>query len=241
MLVRPESEEKLEALVAKGDTPVVRATIDDWQALAQTQVALDAYRAALEQGTLEDVEAFTDGLAALPDESLGRAWVDASRLSDDLGQLVEQAGTELDLGFEWLSAALSAEDDGLLLTMGLRMPGGGDSSYEPVLLRLRPPRPSRSSPSAGRRRSSTASRARWMSTSCHESSRSCRDLARRRARRLAGRAWSARSPERRAHPRGDARARPAGPGRGVETLDRLAGGWASARSPAPRAESKFAA
>jgi hypothetical protein len=116
----------------------VRATVDDWQALAQTQVVLDAYRAALEKGTLEDVNAFTDGFAALPDESLGRAWVDMSRLSEDLGQLVEQAGTELDLGLEWLSAALSAEDDGLLLTMGLRVPGGGDSSYEPELLRRVP-------------------------------------------------------------------------------------------------------
>jgi hypothetical protein len=138
VLVRPESSEKLDALVAKGDQPVVRATVDDWQALAQTQVALDAYRAALEKGRLEDVDAFTDGFAALPDESLGRAWVDMSRLSEDLGQLVEQAGTELDLGLEWLSAALSAEDDGLLLTMGLRVPGGGDSSYEPELLRRVP-------------------------------------------------------------------------------------------------------
>lgn len=138
VLVRPESEEKLDALVAKSDTPVVRASVDDWQALAQTQAAIDAYRAALERGTLEDVDAFTDGFAALPDESLGRAWVDTSRLSEDLGQLVEEAGTELDLGFEWLSAALSAEDDGLLLTMGLRAPGGADSSYEPELLRRVP-------------------------------------------------------------------------------------------------------
>ena len=138
VLVRPESSEKLDALVAKGDTPVARATVDDWQALAQTQSALDAYRAALEKGTLEDVPTFSDGFAALPDESLGRAWVDTSRLSEDLGQLVEQAGTELDLGLEWLSAALSAEDDGLLLTMGLRVPGGADTSFEPELLRRVP-------------------------------------------------------------------------------------------------------
>ena len=63
--------------------------------------------------------------------------MDTSRLSEDLGQLVEQAGTELDLGFEWLSAALSAEDDGLLLTMA-SVPGGADSSYEPELLRCVP-------------------------------------------------------------------------------------------------------
>jgi hypothetical protein len=138
VLVRPESEEKLDALVANGNAPVVRAAVEDWQALAQSQAALDAYRAALAKGTLEDVPAFMDGLSALPDESLGRAWVDVSRLAEDIGQLVEQAGTELDLGLEWLSAALSAEEDGLLLTMGVRVPGGGDSSYEPELLRRVP-------------------------------------------------------------------------------------------------------
>jgi len=133
VLVQPSDEAKLDALLAKGDTTYVRATVDGWQALAQSQAALDAYRAALARGTLDDVEAFTEGFEALPTEALGRAWVDTARLSKDLGQIVKQASSQVDLGLDWLSAAISAEDDGVLLTLGARMPGNGDTSYEPVL------------------------------------------------------------------------------------------------------------
>jgi hypothetical protein len=120
-------------LLAKSDTTYVRATVDDWQALAQSQAALDGYRAALDKGTLEGVDAFTQGFEALPSEALARVWVDTARLSKDLGQIVEQASSEVDLGLDWLAAAVSAEDDGVLLTLGLRMPGGGDTHYEPKL------------------------------------------------------------------------------------------------------------
>jgi Protein of unknown function (DUF3352) len=133
VLVQPSDEAKLDALLAKGDTTYVRADIDGWEALAQSQAALDGYRAALDKGTLDDVDAFTQGFGALPSEALARAWVDTARLSKNLGQLVEQASAEVDLGLDWLAAAVSAEDDGVLLTLGMRMPGGGDTRYEPKL------------------------------------------------------------------------------------------------------------
>ena len=133
VLVQPTDEAKLEALLAKGDTTYVRADVDDWEALAQSQAALDGYRAALDRGSLDDVDAFEQGFEALPSEALARGWVDTARLSKDLGQLVEQASTEVDLGLDWLAAAVSAEDDGVLLTLGMRMPGGGDTRYEPEL------------------------------------------------------------------------------------------------------------
>ncbi len=133
VLVQPSDEAKLDALLAKSDTNYVRATVDGWQALAQSQAALDGYRAALDKGTLEGVDAFTQGFEALPSEALARVWVDTARLSKDLGQIVEQASSEVDLGLDWLAAAVSAEDDGVLLTLGMRMPGGGDTHYEPKL------------------------------------------------------------------------------------------------------------
>jgi Protein of unknown function (DUF3352) len=133
VLVQPSDEAKLDALLAKSDTTYVRATVDGWQALAQSRAALDGYRAALDKGTLEGVDAFTRGFEALPSEALARVWVDTARLSEDLGQMVEQASSEVDLGLDWLAAAVSAEDDGVLLTLGLRMPGGGDTRYEPKL------------------------------------------------------------------------------------------------------------
>ena len=97
------------------------------------------YRAALERGTIEDDEAFAAGLDALPDESLGLVWVDLAVLTDELSSLVEEATQEeVELGIDWLSASLSAEDDGLLVAMGMRTPDGGDTHYEPELFRRVP-------------------------------------------------------------------------------------------------------
>lgn len=140
VLVKPDDEQKLDALVAKSDTPPVRGTVDGWQALAQSQADLDAYRSALDKGTLDGVDAFAQGFEALPSDALARAWVDTARLSKDLGQLVPQGSgaSGLDLGLDWLSAAVSARDDGVLLTVGMRTPGGGDTRYEPVLFRRVP-------------------------------------------------------------------------------------------------------
>ena len=133
ILVQPQDEAKLEALLDKTDPTYVRGTVDDWEAVAQSQSALAAYRAALRSGSLEGVARFTDGFAALPADSLARVWLDTARLSKELGQVVEQASSEVDLGLDWLAASLSARDDGLLLTLAMRTPGEGDTRYEPEL------------------------------------------------------------------------------------------------------------
>ena len=133
VLVQPSDEAKLDALLAKGDTSYVRGEVDGWEALAQSQAALDGYRAALAKGTLDDVDAFTKGFGALPSEALARAWVDTAAALEGPRPLVEQASTKVDLGLDWLAAAVSAQDDGVLLTLGMRMPGGGDTRYEPKL------------------------------------------------------------------------------------------------------------
>lgn len=139
VLVEPESEERLDALLAKSDEETVRGEVEGRVAVAETEADLAEYRAALEQGTLENDESFAAGLDALPDESIGLVWVDISALTEELGSVFEQATQEhVELGVDWLSAALSAEDDGLLVAMGARTPGGGDTHYEPELFRRVP-------------------------------------------------------------------------------------------------------
>ena len=139
VLLEPESEEKLDALLSKSDEEAVRGEVEGRVALAETDADLVEYRAALERGTIEDDEAFAAGLDALPDESLGLVWVDLAVLTDELSSLVEEATQEkVELGIDWLSASLSAEDDGLLIAMGMRTPDGGDTYYEPELFRRVP-------------------------------------------------------------------------------------------------------
>ena len=134
VLLEPDSEEKLDALLARSDEDVVRGEVDGHVALAETEADLAQYRAALEKGTIEGDEAFAAGLDALPDESLGLVWVDVAALTDEFSSLVEQATQEeLELGIDWLSASLSAEEDGMLVALGMRTPGSGDTHYEPEL------------------------------------------------------------------------------------------------------------
>jgi len=139
VLLKPDSEAKLDALLAKSDEETARADVNGYVALAEKDADLAEYRAALERGTIEGDDAFVAGMDALPDESLGLVWVDMAALTDAFQPLLGQATREkLDLGIEWLSAALTADDDGILLSIGARTPGAGDTHYEPKLFRRVP-------------------------------------------------------------------------------------------------------
>jgi hypothetical protein len=135
VLTQPDDDAKLDALLAKGGDPPARGSVAGWAALAEGQATLDAYRAAVERGTLETVESFKAAMESLPKEALARAWVDATGLTDQLGQAFEAFGTQVDVGVDSLAAAVSAEEDGLFVSVGVRAPGGlGDTHYEPKLL-----------------------------------------------------------------------------------------------------------
>lgn len=134
VLTQPEDDSKLTALIAKSDEPIVRATVDGWTALAEQQSDLTAYEASLARGTLAGDDGLAEGFAALPAESLVRAWVDVAALTPQLGQGLGQASRDLDLGVDWLSAAFAAEDNGLRLAVGVRTPGGDGTEYEPKLV-----------------------------------------------------------------------------------------------------------
>jgi hypothetical protein len=133
LLVQPDSADALSALIAQSDDPLVRGTVSGWTALAETQAELDAYRAALGRGTLDGVESFSDAMTELPEEALVRGWVDVAALARDLASAFEQSGVQGELGVDWLAAALTAEDDGVHFSVGVRTPGGNGSSYEPEL------------------------------------------------------------------------------------------------------------
>ena len=133
LLVQPESADALSALIAQSDDPLVQGTVSGWTALAETQTELDAYRAALGRGTLDGVDSFSDAMTGLPEEALVRGWVDFAALARDLASAFEQSNVQGELGVDWLAAALTAEDDGVHLSVGVRTPGGNGSSYEPEL------------------------------------------------------------------------------------------------------------
>jgi hypothetical protein len=134
LLLQPRSENALATLIERSDQPVVRDTVSDWTALAQTRADLEAYEAALARGTLESVGSFTTAMEGLPPEALVRGWVDLEVLLRDLADMLEQAGAKDEIGIDWLASAVTAEEDGVLLSVGVRTPGENGTSYEPTLL-----------------------------------------------------------------------------------------------------------
>jgi len=134
VLTQPDDQAKLTALLAKADEPIVSASVDGWTALAQTQADLAAYQSSLASGTLSDDDALKAGFAALPADALARAWVDVAALTPQLGEELGQTSKDLDLGVDWLSAAVAAEDDGVRLAVGVRTPGGNGTEYQPKLV-----------------------------------------------------------------------------------------------------------
>ena len=78
-------------------------------------------------------------MKALPSDALARAWVDTARLSKDVGARCSRRLRPISTsGSTGSRRPLSAEDDGLLVTLALPTPGGADTHYEPVLFKRVP-------------------------------------------------------------------------------------------------------
>ena len=133
LLVQPESTDALADLIASSDDPLVQGPVSDWTALAETQAVLDGYRASVARGTLDGVAAFEEAMTGLPADALVRGWVDLASVAGDLTNALRESGVEGDIGVDWLAAAVAAEDDGVLLSIGVRTPEGNGSSYAPEL------------------------------------------------------------------------------------------------------------
>ena len=224
VLLQPDSEEKLAALLAKSDEAPARGEVDGWVALAEKDTDLADYRAALERGTIEGDEAFAAGLEALPDESLGLVWVDMAVLTDELSPVFQQATQEkIDLGIDWLSACAlcggrrDARRDGGAHARRKRhalradaLPPRARRRRRRRLLR-RNPGHARPAPGAGRRRRPVA-----------DDRRRDRCVARRHRRRALRRGRALRPSRARRFPRSRSRSRrPIRTRRGT-TVDRLA-------------------
>ena len=120
---------------AVGRATGARRRSSGWTAIAQTAEDLSAYRRALTQGTLEDVELFRDSFSTLPSESIARGWVDLRAVTQAITEATGAAEELEEFGIQDLAAAVSAEDDGVLVSLGVRSSDGlGTTTYEPVLL-----------------------------------------------------------------------------------------------------------
>lgn len=135
VLTKPDDPAKLAALLAQQDTETVIGEVSGWTAVAERQAELDAYRASLSKGTLATVDSFAEAMDGLPQEALARVWVNGAAFAAGGGEAdpLEAFGLGLqgiDLGIDSLSAAVAAEEDGLLLSVAVKAPkAAGGTRY----------------------------------------------------------------------------------------------------------------
>ncbi len=135
VFTKPDDQNALRKLLSTSDTPLVTDTLSGWTAVTETTADLTAFRASLAQGTLDAVETFRESMGALPADALARGWVDLRGVTQEVSKAFDAVEETQDLDVEDLAAAVSAEEDGVLLSLGVHGPDDlGASSYEPKLL-----------------------------------------------------------------------------------------------------------
>lgn len=135
-LTKPDDSAKLDALIAKGDSPGVRREIDGWAAVADSKEILDAYEAALKTGSLDEAQAYKDATGELPGDAVGTFYVGPGAKDAAAGALGSLgAGAAAGGTLDWVGGALQALDDGLLLSGSAKTTGGPKTStYKPAYL-----------------------------------------------------------------------------------------------------------
>ena len=142
-LLQPADEDKYKALVAKAnkaqpDSKMVYRKLDDgWYAIADNQADIDAVLKG--SGTaLSDESLYKDAVAKQPADALARAYVNGPQLAKLVQKAIEARGNGLSDSttgalqkLDFISAAVSAEDDGVRLHgvtqgSGSSALGGGD-------------------------------------------------------------------------------------------------------------------
>ena len=135
VLTQPDDADALQALARKADEPVVTGEVSGWTAIAETQAVLAAYRAGVEQGSLADHDSFRTAFIPLQSDAIARGWVDLTAAVKGLPEAFEGSEKITDIELRDLAAAVSTEEDGVLLSVGITAPQGtGSTSYEPKLL-----------------------------------------------------------------------------------------------------------
>jgi hypothetical protein len=149
-LLRPEDVDEALKLIERikeeePDDPLVTRRVDDWIAVSDKEESIDAALKADGGQALADDEAFQQGMAELPEDALGRVYVDVASAFETFGrgpeaQALRMFGLdELDFAGAWAKA----REDGAELAGVVRGEGadklfGASEEYSSELLDLVP-------------------------------------------------------------------------------------------------------
>jgi hypothetical protein len=149
-LLRPDDVDEALKLIERlnkeePDDPLITRRVGDWIAASDKEASIDAALKAEGGQALADDETFQEGMADLPDDALGRVYVDVAAAFKSFGQGQEAQAlrmfglNELDFAGAWAKA----RDDGAELAGVLRGEGadkllGASEEYSSDLLELVP-------------------------------------------------------------------------------------------------------
>jgi hypothetical protein len=150
VLLRPDDVDEALKLIERiqkeePDDPLITRRVGDWIAASDKEASIDAALKAEDGQALADDETFQEGMAELPDDALGRVYVDVATAFETFGrgseaQALRMFGLdELDFAGAWAKA----RDDGAEIAGVLRGEGadkllGASEEYSSELLDLVP-------------------------------------------------------------------------------------------------------
>jgi Protein of unknown function (DUF3352) len=131
--MQAKDEAKLNALLEKGDEPLVHTKIGDWTVFTEKQQVLDRFRRAQEREKLADSEAYEEAVQTLPEDALFRLYFGGPQVRRAIEKgLAEEGIPERFSGqfgdFRSAALALTAESDGVRLEADVV--GGSENEFE---------------------------------------------------------------------------------------------------------------
>jgi hypothetical protein len=81
-LTQPEDQQKLRQLLEESDEPTVTEEVAGWTLFAETQEAIDEFKRAREEGTLDGSDDFADAMDGLDADALLKAYVNGERAQE---------------------------------------------------------------------------------------------------------------------------------------------------------------
>jgi len=134
-MTQPTDEQKFDALLAKTNPPSVHERVGDWTVFSNTQEDLTAFTNASSGDKLADDGRFKDAMGELPGDANAKAYVNGDRALAAVKAAMPQLGQVTTGNTEWLSLAISSQDDGWKLDGAAKSSQSANAeSFAPTLL-----------------------------------------------------------------------------------------------------------
>jgi hypothetical protein len=131
--MQPKDEAKLNALLEKGDEPLVHAKIGDWTAFAESEQVLERFRRAQGREKLSDSDAYEEAVQSLPEEALFKLYFGGPQVRSAIEKGLAEEGIPEGFSrrfgdFRSAAVALTAESGGVRVEADVV--GGSESDFE---------------------------------------------------------------------------------------------------------------